>query len=460
VDSILSQAFGFGTLQQVEESRLEVVQEVRSTASNGIPDIPDLEQHLLKMLGIEGIEIKASVKVAMGLPTFFSAVNLISDLIATQPIGVFYEDEKGNTQSGNKHQLHYLIKHRPNQQMSSFIFRKVMIMNMKVYGYAIAQIFRDKFGRPTAIRPFATKDVQLYQDPDSLACFFKISNRPGLVLSEEDVIFLKDVAFDGTRGSSVVSWQSQTIELPATVRAFARKNLQMGAFIAGFITAPIEPTDAEAADIYKTRILESLRGDKFGGYGLAVLGHGADYKPVSRGIVESAVTELLEQSDEDIAKVFRIPLVMLGDTRKSTSFGKGIDSLYILLVSNVLMPIVVQMEQEIAYKCFTNKELREEGYFVRENMRGLLRGDAATYAEYINKMHQNGVYSINEIRKWDELTSVEGGDRHFVQQNLMPIDKVDEILKDKSKNNGNGKENTGDGADGGQISDADEDSES
>lgn len=447
---ILNQLYGF--------SPVEDDTELRSEPLGGVTHIPDLEAHILQTLGLEHIKIKANSRAAMALPTFYSAVELISDLIAAQPASVFFKDEKG-VKSGKSHPLNYLIKTRPNRQMSSFIFRKVMIMNMKVHGYSIAQVTRDRLGRPTALIPYPTKDVQLYRDPETQFCFFRITNKPGLVLTEDDVIFLKDSAFDGGVGHSVVHWQQQAIELPSVTRAFAMKNLEKGAFIAGFITAPLPAGKGgeEAADLYKSRVVESLKGTKFGGFGLAVLGQGADYKPVTRSIVESEVIKILEQSDEDIAKIFRVPLVMLGDTRKSTSFGKGIDSMYILLTNNVLIPIARQFELEVDYKCFTHKELTEEEYFTRINMRGLLRGDAAAYAEYVTKLIDRGVYNQNEVRDWDELAPFDGGDTHWIQQNMMPIDMAEEILK--SKNNGSGNQESDKQSDGKTSAESDDSSE-
>lgn len=394
-------------------------------------------------MGIDPLKVKVTSRTAMGISTFYSAVNLISDIIASQPYSVFQNLENGGIASGSDHPLHYLIHTRPNRHMSSFVFRKMMYMNMLVHGHAIAQIIRDKYYRPVALRPFQTKDVQVYEDPYTGYMFFKVVTEPQLVLSEDDVIQIKDVAFDGKRGTSIIDWQAGVLKLGTLARQFSEKNFEKGAFMAGFVTAPLQPTDGEAAKIYKERIMTSLRGDEYGGFGLAVLGQGADFVPVTRSMVESAVIQIFDQSDKDIAKMFRVPLIMLGDTDKSTSFGKGIDSMYILLTNNVIIPKVIQFEQEVDYKCLTKSESLK-GYYTKMNLRSLLKGDAATYAEYVAKMLQNGIYTINEIRRFDEMSPVDGGDRNWIQQNMMPVDRADEILT--SKYNGKGSTQGDEGA--------------
>jgi hypothetical protein len=43
-----------------------------------------------------------------------------------------------------------------------------------------------------------------------------------------------------------------------------------------------------------------------------------------------------------------------------------------------------------------------------------------------------GSLSPNEIRGLDDEDPIDGGDRYYVQQNLMPVDKMDEILAAKN----------------------------
>ena len=53
-------------------------------------------------------------------------------------------------------------------------------------------------------------------------------------------------------------------------------------------------------------------------------------------------------------------------------------------------------------------------------------------------MLQNGVLSINEVRKEEELNPVEGGDTHTVQINQIALDKLGAYSESISKSNENG----------------------
>ena len=77
-------------------------------------------------------------------------------------------------------------------------------------------------------------------------------------------------------------------------------------------------------------------------------------------------------------------------------------------------------EQEINYKCLTDKQ-RAEGYLYKFNERVLLRANAETQMKTITSAVQNGVYTPNEARHFLDLPSKEGGDNLIVNGNYVPL---------------------------------------
>jgi hypothetical protein len=64
-----------------------------------------------------------------------------------------------------------------------------------------------------------------------------------------------------------------------------------------------------------------------------------------------------------------------------------------------------------------------------------MRGDPKTRAEFYKALWAaGGAQSGNEIREWEDLDPIEGGERYFVQQGFMPLDKVDEVLARRASN--------------------------
>jgi phage portal protein BeeE len=70
-------------------------------------------------------------------------------------------------------------------------------------------------------------------------------------------------------------------------------------------------------------------------------------------------------------------------------------------------------------------------YFCKIDLNDLLQGDIKTRMEYVRTMIQNGVISPNEARGMEHLDEITEGDGHWIQQNMMPMDKAEEILMQK-----------------------------
>jgi hypothetical protein len=61
------------------------------------------------------------------------------------------------------------------------------------------------------------------------------------------------------------------------------------------------------------------------------------------------------------------------------------------------------------------------------NVSGFMRGDSESRANYYDKMLKNGVYSINEVRKMEEMNKIdhESANGHYKQVNEANITKAD-----------------------------------
>jgi hypothetical protein len=90
-----------------------------------------------------------------------------------------------------------------------------------------------------------------------------------------------------------------------------------------------------------------------------------------------------------------------------------------------LMNWAVAWEQEIDYKFFSNSG---GGIFSKHNFRALLRGDSAAQSNFLRTMTQSGIYSINQALEYLDEDPVDGGDRHYIAMNQMPIDATPEEL--------------------------------
>lgn len=368
--------------------------------------------------------------VAMSIATFFGCVTRIADLIASQPFGVYQETISGR-EKVRSHQLHRLIATRPNRSMTAFTAKRTLLMNALCFGNGIATIHRDRYNRPIEINPIDTRNVTILEDTSTGYLFYGVTTSGGMRwYSDHDIIHIKDYTFDGKKGVSVANWQNQTLRINLAAKGLQETVFTKRGFIDGFVSTSLAVNTKESAKVYKDAVVESFND----GTGLAVLGSDAKWNSINRSPIEMQLIETLANSDRDWHKVFGIPPIMLGDTEKQTSFGTGVEQMFILVTNSVLIPRATEIEQEFDYKCFREDEL-EKGFYTSINFQNLLRGDSKTRGEYYSKMVNSGLFTQDEIRGWEEMgPHPDGvGSEGWIQQSYMPLSMAKEVLKSKKR---------------------------
>lgn len=116
----------------------------------------------------------------------------------------------------------------------------------------------------------------------------------------------------------------------------------------------------------------------------------------------------------EIAMWFRIPPHMIGDQEKSTSWGSGIEQMSIAFVTYTLRPWLTCIEQIVT-------RMLPRGQFASFNIDGLLRGDVKTRWEAYRLGRESGVYSVNDIRAFENLPPVSDGDGRIQPLNFGPL---------------------------------------
>ncbi|MNY48857.1 Phage portal protein [compost metagenome] len=103
------------------------------------------------------------------------------------------------------------------------------------------------------------------------------------------------------------------------------------------------------------------------------------------------------------------------------------------------MPYLTRIEQACNLKLFTPEE-RAQGYYVKFNVSGLLRGDYKSRQEGLNIQRQNGIINADEWREMEEMNPIEdgSGEVYLVNGNMIPIEEADSLNNPA----GEGGENT------------------
>ena len=116
----------------------------------------------------------------------------------------------------------------------------------------------------------------------------------------------------------------------------------------------------------------------------------------------------------EIAGIFNVPAHMINDLEKATF--SNISEQSVQFVRHTIMPWVVNWEQELNRKLFTQQE-RRNGYYVKFNLSGLLRGTAKERAAFYHYAIHDGWMSRNEVRALEDLAPIDGLDEMLFSAN-------------------------------------------
>lgn len=366
----------------------------------------------------------------------YACVRIIAGTIAAMPF-VVHEDTNNGKRVAYEHDQFNLLKNKPGSY-TSFVFRFNLIMYYLLWGNGYAEVVRNSLGRP--IRYVIIPSWQIKVEVMGDQVYYRVENEEGTrVIKAENMIHLFDMSFDGYQGVSRIEFAKENIAMMISSTKFGNKFYENGTFIGGWLE--FQKT-LKTEDIAKYRTSwKEVNGGMNNVGDVAIIDQGTKYNPhkISMPLSDAQYIESRQFAVAEIARIFNVPPHKIGDLNKS-SFN-NIEQQAIEFVENCLMPIVVMMEQEFNSKIF---RIRETNYYTKVELKGLLRGDITARGEYQSKMFDRGVFSINDIRKLEDMDKVDNGDERFVPLNFTTIEKAIRQEVTEPINNNNDEEGDGD----------------
>jgi len=368
--------------------------------------------------------INVNEKSAIGFTAVWSAVKILSEAVAGLPIQTFKQNGDSK-ELDRQNPIYSLLHSEPNPWMTSFVFHQAMMTNVLLYGNAFAVIHKDASETPKWLEIIPPDDVTISIKRQK---WYKIKGRDAKV-PDRNMIHIPGLSYNGLLGKSPIMVCQESIGLGVAAEKFGATFFGNGANMTGVLEAPFAMTPDQQKNLANSWDKKNKGLDKSGG--TAILEGGLKYTRI--GIPPEQAQFILTRKFQvtEIARIFNLPPHLIGDLERSTN--NNIEQQSIEFVQFSLMPWLRRFEQEYNRKLF--KEIEKSTSFVQFNVQGLLRGDAKARAEYYSKLWNLGTLSDNEIRAFENLNPIEGGDKHFVPLNMTPIENI---------NNGKGNESNTD----------------
>tara|TARA_R110000824_G_scaffold266016_2_gene454937 strand:- start:499 stop:1722 length:1224 start_codon:yes stop_codon:yes gene_type:complete len=351
---------------------------------------------------------------AFNFTAVWAAIRILSESVAQLPLSVYESDKLGNKKQAYNHKIFNLLHRKPNINMTTYTFIQKCMIDLLTRGNSFVFINRGRGGVPVELLPLDVKKVRLVENEGAI--YYELDG--GGIVDSYDILHFKVMSKDGLIGMSPVDVGSQAIGYGLALERYGNSFFSNGAKVSGVLS-----TDRHLSDEAITRLRTSFN-ENYTAINDAnktmVLEEGLKFQQISLSNEASQFLKSREFSITEVARLFNLPPHLLRDLTKS-SFN-NISEQSREFVQYSLMPYIVMMESEMNCKLFRSSEIGK--VHTKFAVNALLRGTPKDRAEYYRTMLNIGAISIDEIRQYEELPTIEGGENHFMQLNMATLKDI------------------------------------
>ena len=368
--------------------------------------------------------ISVNERTAMQTTAVYSCVRILAEAIASLPLHLYRYTDKGKERVFD-HPLYHILHDEPNEEMTSFIFREVLMSHLLIWGNAYAQIIRDGRGQVLGLYPLLPDKMEVDRAENGELYYIYTRNteeNPNfkdygrIYLRREDVLHIPGLGFDGLVGYSPIAMAKNAVGMTLACEEYGASFFANGATPGGVLEHPgVLKDPAKVRDGWHKVYGGSRNAGK-----VAVLEEGMKYQQIGIPPEEAQFLETRKFQINEIARMYRIPPHMVGDLEKS-SFS-NIEQQSLEFVKYTLDPWVIRWEQALQKALLLPQEKNE--YFIKLNVDGLLRGDYASRMNGYAVGRQNGWLSANDIREMEDQNPIpeeDGGDLYLVNGSMTKL---------------------------------------
>ena len=368
---------------------------------------------------------------AMRVTAVYACVSLIAETLAALPLHVYRlsKDAAGKLTEAKAegHPLYALIHDAPAPGITSFEWREMLLSHTALRGDSYARIVTDASGKILELPPIHPDHITPQRGVNGGRPTFRWRPRgvgPDQILLDDEVLRVPYKMLDGLNSLSPISVHKRTIGNSIAAARYLESFYRNSAQPKGALTTDKTLTP-DAARVLRASWEEKHQGPENAGR-LAIFDGGLKFEAIGMSMDDAQYIELQNFSVTDIARIYLVPPHKIGELSKATF--SNIEHQAIEFVVGTLVSWMKRVEQRMNGYLLSARD-RSLGYFIRFDEKGLLRGDAAARAALYKALFYIGAISSNEIRALEQLNPYEGGDRYYVQQATVPVDKLDEIIE-------------------------------
>jgi hypothetical protein len=247
------------------------------------------------------------------------------------------------------------------------------------------------------------------------------------IYSNDQILQIRGPSDDGLNGMRIVEECKEAIALARACEIHGARFFANGAR-PGFVLSTDGNLNAEARETLANQWDRRHGGPSNAGKTAVLTGGLKPYQLPQSSNSDAQYLELREYQLREIARLFRVPGHLLG-------LGTGSPQADIEFVTHTILPWLRRFESA----CTRDLIADDDRYLVEFDIRGLLRGDAASRASFMRSLWEIGALNTDEIRELENMDPVEGGSVRYRPLNMGTLGappSVEDVLAQQEPGSG------------------------
>ena len=360
-----------------------------------------------------------SSQAALNYIAVYQCIRVLANVFASLPLKVYRRIGDEGKAPATDHPLWNVLHLQPNSEMTSYLWRKVMMLHLLTWGNHFSEITRDTLGglqlwpiRPDRMAVYWEGGVKVYDYLSSTGGRTRM--RPG------SIFHVQGQMSNGLIGSSPIADLRSTLSLSQQAERYGEATFKNGARPATVLSHPKTLSDPAIDRLAKQ--MDALRGAGNAGK-TVVLEEDMKVTPIGFPPEDAQFMETRLMQHRLIYGAHGVPPHKVGDLERATF--SNIEHQSLEFIQDGAMPWFVNFEQEAKVQL-----VEDDDVFVEFLVDGYLRGDSKTRAEAFAIRWQHGTLSPNQWRAKENENPIQTpdgeadptGDLYYVPVNYAPTE--------------------------------------
>jgi HK97 family phage portal protein len=358
--------------------------------------------------------------------TIFSAVSMLSNAIASAPVGVYQDGKKLKP---SEHNLAELFKFGPNPRMTMFNFIKTLEVNRctKGAGYAIKE-----YGYAGSIKYLWILNSELVTpvvERDTNDLYYEVRDTEGKkYIHNSHILQVSYMTNDGYTPINPLGVLRNTIDYDMEVKEFSLNQMK-NSLKSNLVIKLQSKLSQEDLDTYN-EMLQNMKKN-----GAIYVDAGKEFQELKNiTYVDPNILSIEGITVERVERVYNMP----GKLTKGSSSNKSSisDTEDLIYLKDTILPVIRLYEQELTKKLLDENELYLKDMEVKLSMNGFARATMEKRGNFYQQMLRCGAFCRNDIRELEDRPRITDGtgDTFYLSRDLWPADRYDEFIE-ANKNN-------------------------